>query len=48
MKHKKMAEEIKRAWATPKLMVIDIRQTAGGKTPGPPEGDSVVWQPDIS
>jgi hypothetical protein len=48
MRGKKPAGKTKRVWITPKLTVIDIRQTASGKTAGPPEGDSIIWQPAIS
>lgn len=48
MKRKRSTGERKRAWVTPKLTVIDIRQTASGKTNGPPEGDSVIYEPAIS
>lgn len=48
MRGKKPAGKTKRVWITPKLTVIDIRQTASGKTYGPPEGASPFYRPAIS
>jgi hypothetical protein len=42
MKHKRPAGKRKRVWVTPKLTVIDIRETADGKIYEGPEDPYIV------